>query len=102
MENKIEETTFADFDFPNFSRFLFKVTHFFIKKKKPFTNPSPRLVFINEEYGNEYSLVVESLLKNNRKKESCVLQTYKCTLCDKWYKREYFFNKHMEYCESYR
>ena len=34
MENKIEETTFADFDFPNFSRFLFKVTHFFIKEKE--------------------------------------------------------------------
>ena len=36
----------------------------------------------------------------NEKKKPGVLQTYRCPLCDKCFMREYFYSKHVEYCES--
>ena len=38
----------------------------------------------------------------NEKKKPGVLQAYRCPLCDKCFWRYYFFNKHVEYCESER
>ena len=36
------------------------------------------------------------LTKNiNKKKNPGVLQADRCPLCDKFYRREYFFNKHL-------
>ena len=35
----------------------------------------------------------------NQKKKSDVLQAYKSPLLDKCCRRDYFFNKHAEYCE---
>ena len=41
------------------------------------------------------------LTKNiNEKKKPCVLQAYRCPLCDKFFRRQYFFNKYVEYWES--
>ena len=36
----------------------------------------------------------------NKKRKPGVLQTYRCPLCEKCYRREYFFIKHVEHCES--
>ena len=36
------------------------------------------------------------------KKRPGVLQAYTCPLCDKYFRRDYFFNKHVEYCQSVR
>ena len=61
-----------------------------------------RLVLINEESRN-LKLVVDGgeLAKNiNEKKNPDVLQACRCPLCDKCYRREYFFNQYLEYCES--
>ena len=38
----------------------------------------------------------------NKKKKPGVLQAYRYPLCDKCYRREYFFNTNVEYCESAR
>ena len=38
----------------------------------------------------------------NQKKKSNVLKAYRCPLCDKCCRQEYFFNNHVEYCESVR
>ena len=41
------------------------------------------------------------LTKNiNEKKKPWVLQAYRCPLCDKCFRRQYFFNKYVEYRES--
>ena len=41
------------------------------------------------------------LTKNiNQKKKPVVFYAYGCPLCEKCYRRQYFFNKHMEYSES--
>ena len=37
-----------------------------------------------------------------KKKKPGVLQAYRNPLCDKCYRREYFFNTNVEYCESAR
>ena len=34
-----------------------------------------------------------------KKKKRGVLQSDKCPLCDKCYRRKYFFSKHVEHCE---
>ena len=63
-----------------------------------------RIVFIHEECGN-FEVFVDSgeLTGNiNKKKKAGVLQAYRCPLCDKCYRREYFFNMNVEYCESVR
>ena len=61
-----------------------------------------RLVLINEECGNPKEVVDGGKLTRNitQKKKLDVLQACRCPLCDKCYRREYFFNKHLEYCES--
>ena len=38
----------------------------------------------------------------NQKKKPDILQACRCSLCDKRYRREDFFNMHLEYCESVR
>ena len=61
-----------------------------------------RLLLINEECENP-KVVVDGgeLTRNiNQKKNSGVLQACRCLFCDKCYRREYFFNKNVEYCES--
>ena len=61
-----------------------------------------RLVLINEESRN-LKVVVDGgeLAKNiNEKKNPDVLQACRCPLCDKCYRREYFFNQYLEHCES--
>ena len=47
-------------------------------------------------------LVVDGgeLARNINHKKPDVLQACRCPVCDKCYKREYFFNKHLEHCES--
>ena len=35
----------------------------------------------------------------NKQKKLTPLQAYRCSLCDKCYGREYFFNMNVEYCE---
>ena len=63
-----------------------------------------RLLFINKESGSP-KVVVDGgeLTRNiNQKKKRDILQACRCPLCDKSYRQEYFFYKHMEYCESGR
>ena len=63
-----------------------------------------RLVLINEECWNP-KVVVDGgdLTRNiNQKKKLDVLQAYRCPLYDKCNRREYFFNKHLEYCKPVR
>ena len=61
-----------------------------------------RIVFIHEECANLKVFVYDGELTRNvnKKKKPVVLQAGRCPLCDKVYRREYFFNKHVEYCES--
>ena len=61
-----------------------------------------RIVFIHEECGNLKVFVNSGKLSRiiNEKKNPGVLQTYRCPLCDKCFMREYFYNKHVEHCES--
>ena len=63
-----------------------------------------RLVLINEECWNPKEVVDGGELARNidQKKKPDVLQACRCTICDKSYMREYFFNPHLEYCESIR
>ena len=62
------------------------------------------LVLINGEFGNPKVVVDDGELTRNinQKTTSLVLQVCRCPLCDKCCRREYFFNKHLEYCESVR
>ena len=61
-------------------------------------------MFINEECGNPNVVVDggEHTRNISQKKKPDVLQTCTCPVCDKCYSREYFFNKHLKYCESVR
>ena len=63
-----------------------------------------RIVFIHEECGNLEVFVDGGELTGhiNKKKKPGVLQTYRCPLCDKCHRREYFFKTNVEYCESVR
>ena len=63
-----------------------------------------RILFIHEECGNLKVFVDDGELTRNinKKKKPGVLQACRCALCDKLYRREYFFNKHVGYCESVR
>ena len=56
-----------------------------------------RIVFIHEELTRNGELTI-----NINKKRPDVLQACRCSLCNKFYRREYFFSKHVEYCESAR
>ena len=64
----------------------------------------PRLVFINEEYWNLKVVAgdEELFVSIKKKKKADVLQAYGLSLCDKCYRQDCFFNKHVEYCESVR
>ena len=59
-------------------------------------------MFIHGECGNLKGFVDggELTRNNNEKKKPGVLQAYGCPLCSKCFRRDYFFNKHVEYCES--
>ena len=59
------------------------------------------IVFIYGKYGNLKGFVDGGELPRNinEKKKSGVLQAYRYSLCDKCFRRDYFFNKHVEYCE---
>ena len=63
-----------------------------------------RIVFIHDKCRNlKVFLDGGELTGNiNKKKKPGVLQAYRCPLCDKCYRREYFFNTNVEYCESVR
>ena len=63
-----------------------------------------RLVLINEECWNPKVIVPSGELARyiNRKKKPDVLQACRCPLCDKCYRQEYFFNKHLAYRKSVR
>ena len=61
-----------------------------------------RIVFIHEDVGIlKYSLTVESLLEILTKRRG-ILQAYRCPICDKCNRREYFFHTNVEYYESVR
>ena len=63
-----------------------------------------RIVFIHEQCGN-LKLFVDGgeVTRNfNKNKKSDVLQACICSVCDRCYRREYFFNEHVEYLESVR
>ena len=55
-----------------------------------------RLVFIHEECGNLKVFV------DGRELKPRILQADRCQLFDKCYRREYFFNTNLEYCQSVR
>ena len=105
--NKIEETTLAD-SFFYVSSFIFKETHILIEgiDKDDIGNLVDllRLVLINEECGNPKVFVDGGELTRNiaQKKKPDVLQACRCPLCDKCSRREYFFYKHLGYCQSVR
>ena len=63
-----------------------------------------KIVFIHEECGNLKVFVDGGELTGNidKYKKPGVLQAYRCPLCDKCYRREYFLNTNVEYCESVR
>ena len=83
---------FADVDLIYFSKFIFKENHVLVEED----NPSEKNVIVKEELDDiDVDDVVEILKKPD------VLQAYRCPLCDKYSRREYFFNKYVEeYCES--
>ena len=61
-----------------------------------------RIVFIHEECENLKVFIDDGELTRNINKNNNlgVLQAYRCPLCNKFYRREYFFNKDVEYFES--
>ena len=61
-------------------------------------------MLINEECWNPKVVVDDGELTRNinQKEKPGVLQACRCPLSDECYRREYFFNKHLEYCESVR
>ena len=63
-----------------------------------------RIVFIHEECGNLKVFVDGGELTRNinKKKKPGVLQACRYPLCDKYYRREDFFNTNVEFCESVR
>ena len=63
-----------------------------------------RKVFIHEECRNLKVFVDDGELTRNinKKKKPGFLQAYRCPLCDKCYREEYFFNNYAAYCESVR
>ena len=63
-----------------------------------------KIVFIHEECGNLKVFVDGGELTGNinKKKKLGVLQAYRCSLCGKCYRRDYFYNTNVEYCESVR
>ena len=64
-----------------------------------------RIVFIDEECGNLKVFIDDGELTRNINKSNNnpgVLQAYRCPFCNKFNRRECFFNKDVEHCESVR
>ena len=63
-----------------------------------------RIVVIHGECGNLKGFVYGGELTRNinEKKKPGVLQVYRYSLCDKCFRQDYFFNKHVEYWEPAR
>ena len=61
----------------------------------------PKLTFIDEKTGNMRVVVHEGGSTERTKSDikSGELPTYRCSFCGKCYKRELFYEKHVEYCE---
>ena len=61
----------------------------------------PKLIFIHEKCGNMRVVVHEGGRTETTKSDtkSGELATYRCSSCGKCYKRELFYEKHVEYCE---
>ena len=110
---------FADIDFFYVSSFILKENHILIEENNPsekncysqriirwyrddIGNLEDLLVLINEEFGNPKVVVdVGELTRNiNQKKKPSVLQACRYSLVDKCFWQEYFFKKHLEYCDS--
>ena len=86
------------FFFFNVSSLIFKENHVVIEED----NPSEKNYY-GRRITKWYILDGGELTRNiNQKKKSDVLQACRCPLCEKCYMREYIFNKHLEYWESYR
>ena len=63
-----------------------------------------RIVFIHDKCRNLKAFVDGGELTGNinKKKKPGVLQAYRCPLCVKCSRREYFFDTNVGYCESVR
>ena len=61
----------------------------------------PKLIFVDEKSGNIRVVVHEDGDTGTSKSDtkSGELTTYRCSFCVKCYKRELFYEKHVEYCE---
>ena len=116
-----EETTFTDINFfAKFPSFIFKENQVIIGEDDPLEKNVTgeldgidtddignvegllRIVFIHEECGNLKVFAGDEELTRhiNENKKPGTLQTYRCPLCDKYFMREYFCSKYVEYCES--
>ena len=54
---------------------------------------------VEEELDGGWSMIVDNLLEILTKRKGQAFYN-RCPLCDKCCRREYFFNIHVEYCES--
>ena len=121
MRNKMQDPTFADIEFSNFSSFIFKLNHVFMEENE---NLEEKFIVGEEELDgiaidgilNSENLpvyrwrILESkssrrwlrrLTRNiNKKRKPEVLQAYKCPFWDMCWRHVYFFNKHVKYSES--
>ena len=98
---------FADTDFFMFLVLFSKKITFQLKTYRIYIGNLEdllRLMLINEKCGNPQVVVNNEELNGNitQKKKPGILQACRCPLCDKCCRQEYFFNKHLEYCESVR
>ena len=61
----------------------------------------PKLIFIDAKSGNMRVVVHEggSTERTKSDTKSGELPTYRCSFCGKCYKRELFYEKHVQYCE---
>ena len=59
---------------------------------------------MHEKCGNLKVFIDDGELTRNinKKKKPGVLQPCRYPLCERFYRREYIFKKHLEYCESVR
>ena len=63
-----------------------------------------RIVSIHKEWGNLILFANSGEITGNiyKLKKPGVLQAYRCPLCYKCYRKKYFFDTNVEYCESVR
>ena len=101
---------FADVDFFFFFfffGFIFKENHFLVEEGNPSekncdSQGRTRWYWYRWYRGNPkvFTDGEELTININEKKKTDVLQAYRCPLCDKCSRRQYFFNNHVDYCES--